>query len=145
MRATSLTATGPANRVFRTAPRRGRDRQDPAHHSPELKSTNWTKRRGPVTEDSFVALTWYQGSGNGFVDGSAAMALGGVPSRHRLSPPVVRIHTRSSSTAIAERTVATVPAHSAEWRWEVRSGSHSAPQDASSSRSRPAASAIADE
>jgi hypothetical protein len=51
----------------------------------------WEDMRDCFAEDSFVALTWYQGSGNGFVDGSAAMALGGVPSRHRLSPPVVRI------------------------------------------------------
>jgi RHS repeat-associated protein len=49
MRATSLTATGPANRTFRTAPRRGRDRQDRATHSPALKSKDWTKRRGPIT------------------------------------------------------------------------------------------------
>jgi hypothetical protein len=51
MRATSLTRTGPACRTFRTfrtAPRRGCDRQDRAHLSPELKSTHWTKHRGPV-------------------------------------------------------------------------------------------------
>jgi hypothetical protein len=52
MRATSLTRTGPACRTFRTfrtAPRRGCDRQDRAHLSPELKSTHWTKHRGPVS------------------------------------------------------------------------------------------------
>jgi hypothetical protein len=51
----------------------------------------WEDMRDCFAEDSFVALTWYQGSGYGFVDGSVEMAKAGVPSRHRLSPPVVRI------------------------------------------------------
>lgn len=51
----------------------------------------WDDMRDCFAEDSSVALTWYQGSGHGFVDGSAAMAQGGIPSRHRLSPPVVRV------------------------------------------------------
>jgi hypothetical protein len=51
----------------------------------------WDDMRDCFAEDSSVALTWYQGSGHGFVDGSVAMAQGGLPSRHRISPPVVRL------------------------------------------------------
>jgi hypothetical protein len=51
----------------------------------------WDDMRACFAEDSSVALTWYQGSGHGFVDGSVAMAKGGLPSRHRISPPVVRL------------------------------------------------------
>jgi hypothetical protein len=50
----------------------------------------WEDMRDCFAEDSFVALTWYRGSGYGFVDGSAAMAAAGSTSRHRIGPPVVR-------------------------------------------------------
>ena len=51
----------------------------------------WDDMRDCFTPDSTVALTWYQGSGPGFVDGSIAMAKGRLPTRHRISPPVVRL------------------------------------------------------
>lgn len=51
----------------------------------------WNDMRDCFAKESKVALTWYQGSGYGFVDGSAAMSTRRHPSRHRISPPVVRL------------------------------------------------------
>ncbi|HEX3803222.1 MAG TPA: nuclear transport factor 2 family protein [Solirubrobacteraceae bacterium] len=51
----------------------------------------WDDMRDCFAENSRVALTWYQGSGYGFVDGSIAMSQGRLPTRHRISPPVVRL------------------------------------------------------
>lgn len=41
--------------------------------------------------DSTVSLSWYNGSGPGFVDASQAMSGRGDASVHRLSPPTVHI------------------------------------------------------
>jgi hypothetical protein len=38
-----------------------------------------------------VTSTWFQGSGYGFVGGSEAMSMRRHPSRHRITPPVVRL------------------------------------------------------
>jgi SnoaL-like domain len=51
----------------------------------------WDDMRECFAEASTVTLTWYHGSGAGFVDGSIAMSQGRMPTRHRISPPVVRI------------------------------------------------------
>jgi hypothetical protein len=51
----------------------------------------WEDMRACFAENSKVALTWFQGSGPGFVDGSIAMSQGRLSSRHRISPPVVRL------------------------------------------------------
>jgi hypothetical protein len=51
----------------------------------------WDDMRDCFAEESTVSLTWYQGSGAGFVDGSIAMSRGRLTSRHRISPPVVRV------------------------------------------------------
>ncbi len=51
----------------------------------------WQEMRDCFAEDSSVALTWYEGSGPGFVDGSIAMSQRRMPTRHRVSPPAVRI------------------------------------------------------
>ncbi|MGH2874146.1 MAG: nuclear transport factor 2 family protein [Solirubrobacteraceae bacterium] len=51
----------------------------------------WEDMRECFAPDSTVALTWYEGSGYGFVDGSAEMSRRRHPSRHRISPPVVRL------------------------------------------------------
>jgi hypothetical protein len=51
----------------------------------------WEDMRDCFAEDSTVALTWYQGSGHGFVEGSMAMSQGRMPTRHRIGPPVVRV------------------------------------------------------
>jgi hypothetical protein len=51
----------------------------------------WDEMRACFSPESHVSLTWYQGSGAGFVEGSIAMAEGRLPTRHRVSPPVVRL------------------------------------------------------
>jgi hypothetical protein len=51
----------------------------------------WDDMRDCFAEESKVALTWYEGSGFGFVDGSIAMSEGRLTTRHRISPPVVRL------------------------------------------------------
>jgi hypothetical protein len=70
----------------------------------------WDDMRDCFAADSSVALTWYQGSGYGFVDGSAAMIKRGLPSRHRISPPVVRLAGERAviSLPIAIETYATI-------------------------------------
>jgi hypothetical protein len=52
----------------------------------------WDDMRDCFAAHSTVALTWYQGSGDGFVDGSITMSQGRLPTRHRISPPVVRLN-----------------------------------------------------
>jgi hypothetical protein len=52
----------------------------------------WDDMRDCFAADSRVTLSWYQGSGDGFVDGSITMSRGRLPTRHRISPPVVRLH-----------------------------------------------------
>jgi hypothetical protein len=51
--------------------------------------------------ESTVTLTWYHGSGAGFVEGSIAMSQGRLPTRHRIGPPVVRL--------TAQRAVISLP------------------------------------
>ncbi|MCX0242267.1 hypothetical protein [Streptomyces drozdowiczii] len=51
----------------------------------------WDRMRACYWPDSVVNLSWYRGSGPGFVDASAHMAGRGDASVHRLSPPAVRI------------------------------------------------------
>ena len=51
----------------------------------------WDDMRACFADESTVTLTWYDGSGHGFVDGSIEMAERGQASRHRISPPVVRL------------------------------------------------------
>jgi len=51
----------------------------------------WEDMRDCFADESTVTLTWYHGSGAGFVEGSIAMSQGRLPTRHRISPPVVRI------------------------------------------------------
>lgn len=62
----------------------------------------WERMRECYWPDSAVNLSWYRGSGPGFVDASARMAGRGDASVHRLSPPVVRI--------AADRAFAELPA-----------------------------------
>lgn len=62
----------------------------------------WEEMRSTYAEDSFVNLSWYQGNGDGFVDGSIAMARKGASSKHKLGPVVVRVK--------GERAVATLSA-----------------------------------
>ncbi|MFG3248808.1 nuclear transport factor 2 family protein [Streptomyces sp. NPDC048187] len=51
----------------------------------------WDQMRACYWPDSTVTLSWYRGSGPGFVDASEAMSGRGDASVHRLSPPVALI------------------------------------------------------
>jgi hypothetical protein len=70
----------------------------------------WNDMRDCFAEESTVTLTWYQGSGFGFVDGSEAMSERRHSSRHRISPPVVRVAGDRAviSLAIAIETYPTI-------------------------------------
>ncbi|MFD0019912.1 nuclear transport factor 2 family protein [Streptomyces sp. NPDC058382] len=62
----------------------------------------WDRMRNCYWPDSRVNLSWYRGTGPGFVEASEAMAGRGDASVHRLSPPVVRI--------VADRAFVELPA-----------------------------------
>jgi hypothetical protein len=49
----------------------------------------WDQMRSCFADDSTVRLSWFRGSGAGFVAGSQEMAGRGDTAVHRLSPPVV--------------------------------------------------------
>ncbi|KEF60671.1 uncharacterized protein A1O9_02232 [Exophiala aquamarina CBS 119918] len=51
----------------------------------------WDEMRSIYTEDSWIDLSWYQGSGKGFIDRSIDLAKRGTSSKHRLGPVVVRV------------------------------------------------------
>lgn len=51
----------------------------------------WDAMRACYAEDSTVRLSWFQGTGPGFVAASEAMAGRGDLSTHRLAPPVVDV------------------------------------------------------
>jgi hypothetical protein len=52
----------------------------------------WDQMRSCFTEDATVRLSWFRGSGAGFVAESEKMAGRGDTAVHRLSPPVVHHH-----------------------------------------------------
>ncbi len=52
----------------------------------------WAQMRGCFHEDSTVKISWYQGSGDGFVTGSEKMSANGNKAVHRLSPPVIHLN-----------------------------------------------------
>lgn len=62
----------------------------------------WDAMRECYTEDSTVRLSWYQGTGPGFVAASEEMAGRGDASTHRLAPPVVDV--------AGDRALAVMPA-----------------------------------
>ncbi|HVV10637.1 nuclear transport factor 2 family protein [Amycolatopsis sp.] len=62
----------------------------------------WDQMRSSFAEDSTVRLSWFRGSGPGFVAASEKMAAGGDAALHRLAPPVV--HRRG------ERALVELPA-----------------------------------
>ncbi|MBB4688920.1 nuclear transport factor 2 family protein [Amycolatopsis jiangsuensis] len=51
----------------------------------------WDQMREAFADDATVRLSWYRGSGAGFVEQSRKMAGCGDTSAHRLSPPVVHL------------------------------------------------------
>lgn len=62
----------------------------------------WDQMRDCYWPDSTVNLSWYRGTGPGFVDASQRMAGRGDASVHRLSPPTVQ--------TVANRAFAELPA-----------------------------------
>ncbi|WP_328604357.1 nuclear transport factor 2 family protein [Amycolatopsis sp. NBC_00345] len=52
----------------------------------------WDQMRSCFTDDATVRLSWFRGSGAGFVAESEKMAARGDTAAHRLSPPVVHCH-----------------------------------------------------
>lgn len=51
----------------------------------------WERMRDCFWPDSLVRISWFNGTGSQFVDGSIDMARRGMLATHRLDPPVVRL------------------------------------------------------
>jgi hypothetical protein len=51
----------------------------------------WNRMRECFHPDSQVRISWFNGSGAEFVDGSIEMARRGMLAKHRLGPPLVRL------------------------------------------------------
>ncbi|MGH9715607.1 MAG: nuclear transport factor 2 family protein [Candidatus Acidiferrales bacterium] len=52
----------------------------------------WERMRDCFWQESLVRVSWYQGNGPGFVDGSIDMARRGILAKHRLAPPLVNLN-----------------------------------------------------
>ena len=52
----------------------------------------WDEMRRVYRSDACINLSWYQGSAEGFIEGSIRMASSKVSSSHRLQPIVVRVN-----------------------------------------------------
>jgi hypothetical protein len=65
----------------------------------------WDEMRSIYAEDSWIDLSWYEGSGKGFIDRSIDLANRGTSSKHRLGPVVVRV---SEDGVRALATVSTI-------------------------------------
>jgi SnoaL-like domain len=52
----------------------------------------WERMRGCFWPDSLVRISWFNGTGDEFVEGSIGMAKRGVLATHRLDPPAVRLN-----------------------------------------------------
>ena len=61
----------------------------------------WERMRGCFHPDSLVRLSWYQGDGAGFVEGSIDMARRGVAAKHRLGPVLVRLNGDRAVASLA--------------------------------------------
>ncbi len=59
----------------------------------------WDRMRGCFWPDSRVRISWFNGSGPDFVDGSIDMAKRKVLATHRLGPPAVRLHGDRATAA----------------------------------------------
>lgn len=66
---------------------------------------NWETMRDCFHPDSRVRISWFNGSGPGFVDGSIDMAKRGMLAKHRLAPVLVTLNgdrALASLTAIID-------------------------------------------
>jgi hypothetical protein len=59
----------------------------------------WDRLRACYWPDSRVRISWFNGSGPDFVDGSIDMAKRGVLASHRLGPPAVRLNGDRATVA----------------------------------------------
>lgn len=64
----------------------------------------WEEMRSAYAEDSFINLSWYRGTGAGFIDESVQLAKRGTTAKHQLGPVIVRVGEGGS------RALATVSA-----------------------------------
>lgn len=61
----------------------------------------WERMRGCFWPDSLVRVSWYSGSGPGFVDGSIDMARRGILAKHRLGPILVNLNGNRAVATLA--------------------------------------------
>jgi hypothetical protein len=61
----------------------------------------WNRMRSCFHPDSRVKLSWFDGSGEKFVEGSIDMARRGMLAKHRLGPPLVRLAGNRAVTSIS--------------------------------------------
>lgn len=59
----------------------------------------WDRMRACFWPESQVRISWFNGSGDKFVDGSIDMARRGVLASHRLGPPAVRLNGNRATAA----------------------------------------------
>jgi hypothetical protein len=61
----------------------------------------WDRMKACFHPDSIVRISWFQGNGHDFVDGSREMARRGVQAKHRLGPVSVRIAGQRAVATLA--------------------------------------------
>lgn len=66
----------------------------------------WDEMRAAWAEDSHVRVSWYSGSGQGFVDGSIQSKENGTSAKHKLGPIVVRVNG-NKAVALLNATICT--------------------------------------
>lgn len=63
----------------------------------------WDRMLATYWSDSKVIVSWYQGSGPGFVYASRKLSQGGVVGKHRLMPPIVDIRGNKAHVEVGSR------------------------------------------
>ena len=63
----------------------------------------WDRMLAAYWPDSRVTVSWYQGSGPGFVYASRKLSAGGVVGKHRLMPPIVDIRRNKAHVEVGSR------------------------------------------
>jgi|SRR5665213_1104379 len=61
----------------------------------------WQRMRTCFHPDSRVKISWFNGTGPEFVEGSIDMARRGVLAKHRLGPPLVRLAGNRAVTSLS--------------------------------------------
>ena len=63
--------------------------------------SRWNGMRDCFHPDSRVRISWFNGSGAEFVEGSIDMARRGISAKHRLGPPLVRLANNRAVASLA--------------------------------------------